>query len=253
MQLSGKVAVVTGASRGIGKAIALALAEEGADVVCTSRTTESAPSKLPGTNDETAQQIQAMGRRALAIGMDLTKDEDIDAMARRVLDELGKVDILVNNSGISFSGPTLEVPVKRWDLVLAVNLRGAYLCIKAFAPGMVERQWGHIINISSAAARSIGAGRLSYSVSKVALDKLTVGLAAEMATSGVAVNAIEVERAIATEGFMFLNPGADYSTWLKPESCGPLAVWIASQDPKQYTGHVVTMEELEQARAATQP
>lgn len=86
------------------------------------------------------------------------------------------MDILVNNSGISFAGTILELPGRRWGLAMDVNLRGAYLCIKAFLPGMVERQWGHIINISSGAVRSIGAGRLFYSVSKVALDKLSVGL-----------------------------------------------------------------------------
>src|SRR3990170_2403766 len=147
--LSGQVAVVTGASRGIGRAIAVEFARAGADVVVTARTSEAVPSKLPGTVEETARQVEALGRRALAISADVTNEEQVQAMASRTLEEFGQVDILVNNAGISFPAPFHQTPLKRWDLVMNVNLRGPVMCTQAFLPSMMERRSGSIINVSS--------------------------------------------------------------------------------------------------------
>lgn len=245
MQLEGKVAVVTGASRGIGKAIALALAKEGAAVACVARSTQENPSKiLPGTIEETVAAIQAQGGRALAVAADISKDEQVEAMAQRVLEELGRVDILVNNAGVSFHSTFLEIPIRRWDVVLNVNLRGAVLCTRAFLPQMVERRWGHIINISSFLSRMSGAGRMAYSVSKAALEKFTQGLAVELSEHGVAANAITIERSIASEGYVFMVPDADHSRWDPPEVVGPPLVWLANRDPKLFTGRVLTLAEL---------
>src|SRR5438132_137079 len=113
--LADRVAVVTGASRGIGKAIALWYGREGAAVVCTSRTTEGAPAKLPGTNDRTAGEIQALGGRAIAVQCDVREEEQVERLRAATLDAFGRCDILVNNAGISFPGTTLELPAKRWD------------------------------------------------------------------------------------------------------------------------------------------
>jgi citronellol/citronellal dehydrogenase len=143
MSLEGKVAIVTGSSRGIGKAIALALAEEGVDIVAAARTTDANPVSLPGTVDTTAAEVRALGRRAIGVRMDLTKEEDIEEMMRKTLEEFGRVDILVNNAGISFNGTILELPVKRWDLVMNVNLRGAYL-----------KEWQHPEHFVSGLKRS---------------------------------------------------------------------------------------------------
>ncbi len=244
MKLQGKVAIVTGASRGIGKAIALALAKEGADIVATSRTTDTNPVRLPGTVDKTAAAARALGRRAIGVGMDVSKDEDVEKMVQKTLDEFGRVDILVNNAGISFGGTVLELPVKRWDLVMSVNLRGPYLCTKAVLPKMVEQRSGSILNISSGAAKSTGPGRVSYGVSKAALDRFTVGLAAEVKEYNIAVNSIDVDMRIASEGYVYINPGMDYSSWAKPEICGEPAVYVLTRDPKIYTGKVVNLTEL---------
>jgi len=245
MSLAGKVAVVTGASRGIGGAIALALAKEGAAVACVARSTQESPSKvLPGTIDEKAAIIQAQGGRAIAVACDVANDEQVEAMAQRVLAEFGRVDILVNNAGIATHGTFLETPLRRWDLVLNVNLRGALLCTRAFLPGMVERRWGHIVNISSFLSRMSGAGRLSYAVSKAALEKFTQGLAVELLPHGVAANAITVERRIASEGYVFMRPEVDHSRWDPPEIMGPPVVWLVSQDPKLFSGRVLTLAEI---------
>ena len=247
--LSGRVAVVTGASRGIGRAIAVEFARAGADVVVSARSSESAPSKLPGTIEETARQVEAAGGRALAVPTDVTDEAQVQAMAQRTLDEFGRVDILVNNAGISFPAPFSQTPLKRWDLVMNVNLRGPVMCTQAFLPRMLEQGGGHIINISSYLAELLMPGMMSYSVSKIALEKLTQALAAELQPKKIAVNALRIEMNIATEGWQFRNPDIDYSSWEKPEAASEATLWLATRDPS-YTGRVVTIAEVRQQMAA---
>lgn len=244
MDVRDKVALVTGASRGIGRSIALALAKAGADVVCSARSTEASPSKLPGTIEDIARQVQAQGRRAFTIPANVARDEEVEAMAQRTLQEFGRLDILVNNAGIAAPGSLLELPVRHWDLVMNVNLRGTYLCIKAFLPAMIEQGSGCIINVSSMAAHLDGMWGLAYSVSKAALERLTVGLAAEVAPHNIAVNALQIDQLVATEGFMYLNPDADHSTWEKPEVVGEATLWLIARDPG-FTGRVVTLTEID--------
>jgi NAD(P)-dependent dehydrogenase (short-subunit alcohol dehydrogenase family) len=247
--LDGKVAVVTGASRGIGKEIALWLGREGAAVVCTSRTTDAAPAKLPGTNDQTVREIEASGGKALAVQCDVRLEEDVERLHKATIDAFGRCDILVNNAGISFPGNSLELPTKRWDLVMEVNVRGPYLTFKAFAPGMVEQGGGIIINVSSMAAKVAGAGRLSYSVSKVALDKMTCGLAIEMEPKNVQLISLGLELPVLTEGFALVNPGVDTSTWEDPKIMGEATLWLIER-AKRYNGQVVTIEQLRKDYAA---
>ena len=247
--LSGQVAVVTGASRGIGRAIAVEFARAGADVVVSARSSEGAPSKLPGTIEETAREVEAAGRRAIAVPTDVTDEAQVQAMAQRTLDEFGRVDILVNNAGISFPAPFSQTPLKRWDLVMNVNLRGPVMCTQAFLPRMLEQGSGRIINISSYLAEVLMPGMMSYSVSKIALEKLTQALAAELQPKSIAVNALRIEMNIATEGWQFRNPNIDYSDWEKPEAASEATLWLATRDPS-YTGRVVTIAEIRQQMAA---
>ncbi len=247
--LSGQVAVVTGASRGIGRAIAVAFARAGADVVVAARSSESAPSKLPGTIEETARAVEAADRRATAIPTDVTDEAQVQAMAQRTLDEFGRVDILVNNAGISFPAPFSQTPLKRWDLVMNVNLRGPVMCTQAFLPRMLEQGSGRIINISSYLAEVLMPGMMSYSVSKIALEKFTQALAAELQPKSIPVNALRIEVNIATEGWRFRNPDIDYSNWEKPEAAAEATLWLATRDPS-YTGRVVTIAEVRQQLAS---
>lgn len=241
--LEGKIAVVTGASRGIGKEIALAYAREGADVVCTARSTDAAPSKLPGTVDATVRAIEEIGRRGIAVACDIRQEEEVERLRHVTMDHFGRCDILVNNAGISFQGKTLDLPVKRWDLTVAVNVRGPYLTFKAFTPHMIEQGNGLIINISSGAAKSVGAGRLSYSVTKAALDKLSIGLAEELKPHHIPVISIGLDLAVLTDGYRYVNPDADTSGWESPEIMGEAAVWVAKYADR-YNGQVVTMGQL---------
>ncbi|MCH8919735.1 MAG: SDR family NAD(P)-dependent oxidoreductase [Chloroflexi bacterium] len=246
--LSGQVAVVTGASRGIGRAIAIEFARAGADVVVSARSSEKAPSKMPGTIEETAREVEAAGGRAIAVPTDVTDESQVQAMAQRTLDEFGRVDILVNNAGVSFPAPFSKTPLKRWDLVMNVNLRGPVMCTQAFLPRMLEQGSGRIINISSYLAEVLMPGMMSYSVSKIALEKLTQALAAELQPKKIAVNALRIEVNIATEGWQFLNPNIDYSDWAKPEAASETTLWLATRDPS-YTGRVVTIAEAREQMA----
>ena len=247
--LEGQVAVVTGASRGIGRAIAIDFARAGADVVVSARSSESAPSKLPGTIEKTAREVEAEGRRALSVATDVTDEAQVQALAERTLAEFGRIDILVNNAGISFPAPFAQTPLKRWDLVMSVNLRGPVMCTQAFLPRMLEQGGGRIINISSYLAEAMMPGMMSYSVSKIALEKLTQYLAEELRPNGIAVNALRIELMIATEGWQYRNPDVDYSTWDKPDAASQATLWLATRDPS-YTGRVVTIAEARQQMAA---
>lgn len=249
--LEGQVAIITGASRGIGRAISLELAELGANIVAVARSTDSAPSRVPGTVEETARQVEASGRRALAVAADVTSLAEVEAMVDRALGCFGHVDILVNNAAYMYRAPFWRTPLSRWELVLNVNLRGPVICIQALMPHMLKRRSGRILNISSGAATMLLPEMVSYSVSKAALETLTRGLASELRDYGVSVNALRIETAVATEGAMFLNPGADFSGWETPQAVAEAAAWMLCQ-PASYTGRVATIAEVRDSMSGAQ-
>lgn len=244
--LAGQVAVITGASRGIGRQIALDFAKAGADVVVTARTSEANPSELPGTIEATAREVQALGRRALAIPVDVTKEDQIQAMVEKTLAEFGQCDILVNNAAISSPAQFHETPLKRWDLVMNVNLRGPVMCMQAVLPHMMQRKSGRIINVSSILAELVMPPMISYSVSKIALEKLTQYTGLELKPYNIPVNCLRIEMSIATEGWMHRNPGTDFSDWEKPDAASDATLWIATQ-PADWTGNVVTIADARKA------
>ena len=243
--LEGRVAIVTGASRGLGRAMSLALARAGADVVAAARTTEPG-GLLPGTIGETAKQVEALGRRALPVQCDVTKDDQVEAMVASALDVLGRVDLLVNNAGVGFVVPIAEMTMKRWDLVLAVNLRGAVLCSKAVLPAMTAKGSGAIINVSSMLARRSVPGWAAYSASKAAVERFTVSLAEEVRPQGVAVNCLAPAATVDTEGLSFLTKAQadDKGDWATTEPMERAVVYLAGLDAATFTGQVVTDQEL---------
>jgi 3-oxoacyl-[acyl-carrier protein] reductase len=181
--LKGRVALVTGGSRGIGRAVALALAEAGADVAVNyrSRGVEAA---------SVAAQVQALGRRALSVGADVSSGREVKSLVEQVVRELGPVDILVNNAGIGPRAGLDEMSEAMFDETIAVNLKSAFLCSQAVYPGMRMRKWGRIVNISSGAARGAGAIGAHYNASKAGMEGLTRGYAARLVKDGVTVNAV---------------------------------------------------------------
>ncbi len=247
MKLNGKVAIVTGSSRGIGKAIAIGFAKEGAKVVVAART-ETDSEKSPGTIYKTADEIQVLGGSALPIKCDVTDEQNVNDVVQKALSEFGQVDILVNNAGVAFPYPIVETPLKRWELVLKVNLIGAFICSKAVLPKMIEQGSGSIINISSLAADERVLGTVptgvAYAVAKAGLDRFTWGLAEEVGRYNIAVNALKPAGVVNTEGMRLWQPGADKSKWESPEKMVKCAIFLAGQDAKGVTGAIATDEEL---------
>ena len=248
MKLKDKVAVVTGASRGIGKAIALGFAREGAAAVIAARTEEKKHERLPGSIYETSKEILSLGGRCLAVRCDVTEEESVVRMVETTMETFGRIDVLVNNAGVAFYRPTLEVPLRRWEMVLRVNITGAFLCSKAVIPTMIEQGGGSIINISSLAANerngaTVGTG-LAYGVSKAALDRFTWGLAAEVGKFNIAVNGLKPRRVVDTEGMRFWVHEEERKGWVSPERMVKCSVFLASQDARSVTGVVATDEEL---------
>jgi 3-oxoacyl-[acyl-carrier protein] reductase len=180
--LEGRIALVTGASRGIGRACALALARDGATVALAARSQD----KLAGAVEE----IEAAGGRAAAFAVDIASEESIKAAAKAVLERLGKVEILVNNAGITRDVLMLRMKRADWDDVLATNLTGAFLLTQAVLSPMLKNRWGRIINISSVVGRTGQAGQANYAASKAGLIGFTRAMAREVASRGITVNAV---------------------------------------------------------------
>jgi 3-oxoacyl-[acyl-carrier protein] reductase len=221
IDLSGRVALVTGGSRGLGRQDALVLAQAGADVVIADIQVESDESedaaeygilaqaaKAQGLvySEQTAQDIQELGRRSAAVKCDVTDREQVEATVARVVEELGAVDILVNNAAtLDHVGQLGDQVPDLWERDLRVNLTGAFNCSRAVWPHMVERGWGRIVNMASVAGTLGGFGQASYSTTKAGLIGLTKTLALEGARHGITANAI-VPGIIGTEAFNFGNP-----------------------------------------------
>lgn len=182
MKLEGRVALVTGASQGIGKACALALAEAGADVALAARSVE----KL----EAVASEIQAMGGKAVAIRLDVSDFNQVTEAVARALQALGKIDILVNNAGITRDNLVMRMKPEDWSAVVRTNLDGAFYCIRAVLPGMVKQRYGRIINITSVVAQAGNPGQANYVASKAGLIGLTKSVAAEVASRNITVNAV---------------------------------------------------------------
>ena len=180
--LTGRIALVTGGGRGIGRSVALSLASAGADVAVTARS----PKEL----DETAAAIRALGRRAEAIVCDVSERTQVDAMVARVKTALGDPLILVNNAGIAASAKLTDTTDEMWDRMLRVNASGAFYCTRAVLPLMLAAKWGRIVNMASVAGRAGAPYIAAYTASKHALLGLTRAVAAEVASRGITVNAV---------------------------------------------------------------
>lgn len=182
--LEGKVAIITGGRRGIGRAIALAFAEAGADIVVCDRVVED------GELEAVAKEIQGLKRRSLAIQADITQRNDVENLVQRVIDEFSVIDILVNNAAMNIRAPLLELREDGWDRIINTDLKGYYLCSQAVGKRMVDRKKGNIINMASAAAMKASPEMGAYCIAKAGVVMLTKVLALELAGYNIRVNAI---------------------------------------------------------------
>lgn len=242
MELAGAVAIVTGASRGVGAATAVELAAAGARVVCAARATDAEPVPIPGTIDATVRTITDAGGTAVAVPTNLAVDAEVEAMVDAALDHFGRLDILVNNAAITFPGD-IELPMKRFDLVFDVDLRAPVIAARRAIPHMVGQGRGAIVNVSSAAALNYYPGQMAYGMAKAALEHFTVSLAAQLAPHAIPVNTFRIDVPVASEGFLAAMPGVDHSDWEPPVVAAEGILWMLRQDPG-YTGHNVGMARL---------
>ncbi len=245
--LAGKVALVTGASRGIGEYIAVEFAKTGADVVVAARSESQPHEKLPGTIYTTAQKVEREGRRALPVRADLTSDEDVQNLADVALKAFGRVDILVNNAAILFPGRLHDVPFKRFDLTYRLVLRAPALLTHLLLPQMIERQRGTVINLSSIAADLSGAGDVAYAMWKIALRKMAEGIAEENKDRGITAFSLSPVSGVATPGLLFWNPIETIppEQLEPPDLIGRSAVFLCTERAKSLSGrHFYTRDLL---------
>jgi NAD(P)-dependent dehydrogenase (short-subunit alcohol dehydrogenase family) len=231
VRLAGAVALVTGSARGIGRAIALAFAREGGDLVLADRRADA----LAGV----AEEIRSLGRRTLAHPADVSDEEQVGGLVERALGELGRLDVLVNNAGTivlpgSLEGTTSEA----WDTMMATNARSVFLCSRAVVPGMRRQGRGRIVNVASTAGLRGLPERSAYCASKHAVVGFTRALALDLRPHGIAVNAI-CPGAVDTPLTAYSRPDADKSGWLQPAEVAEVAVFLASDAARGMTGAIV--------------
>ena len=252
--LDGRVAVVTGASRGIGRTISERFAAEGAAVALVARTVEPGTSRLPGSITEVADANAAAGGRAAVIGADLTDPADVETVLARAEQALGPVDILVNNAGANFYGPALQTSAKHVDVMFAMMVRAPFRLCQLAIPGMVERGRGWVVNITSKQARhAIGPpypdwasdGCTPYGMCKSALDRMSTGLAAELEGTGVNVNALGTGGLVVTPGVAVVSPHTPDDVPVEPDDAmADAALVLCSAAPGAMTGRIVYSMEL---------
>lgn len=229
--LNGKVALVTGARQGLGRAIALGLAKAGADLLIADRVVDD------GKLANVAKEIEALGRKAVTSGGDITIESDVLAMVKKANDELGKVDILVNNAGVTAQDRFVDMPLKRWNLIINVNLNGTAYCTHAVLPQMIERNNGVVINMSSILALRVQYS-VPYGATKAAVERFTTGLAREMRRTNISITALRPYFVKTEVVAGFLEGRADMSDWEEPEMWGKYCADIAAADPSITTGKI---------------
>ncbi len=239
--LANQVAVVTGAGRGIGRAIALKFAAAGADVVCVSRTVEN--------SEKTAGEVKAAGRRAWAVAVDVSDSAAVSAAAERILAETGRVDILVNNAGVTRDGLLMRMSDADWDIVMNTNLKGAFSFTKAFSRGFLKQRSGRIINISSIIGLIGNAGQANYAASKAALLGFTKSCAKELGSRGITANAIapgfiesDMTAALDEKSRAALLERIPLAALGQPEDIAEAALYLAGPGGRYVTGQVLTVD-----------
>jgi citronellol/citronellal dehydrogenase len=247
--LAGKVAIITGASRGIGRAIALGLAREGCRVVIAAKSTESTE-KLPGSIHSVAREVEALGGQALPVAVDVRDADAIEALAARTVERFGRIDALINNAGALWWQPLLQTPAKRFDLVMAVNARASFLCCRAVLPSLIAAGGGHVINMSPPMDLSLVPGRIAYAISKLGMTLLTFGLAEEVRPHNVAVNSLWPVTIIESQASIGWGLGTR-EQWRTPEILVDCVLRLLRKEPKEITGQALLDEDFLRAEGVT--
>jgi 3-oxoacyl-[acyl-carrier protein] reductase len=240
-QLANQIAVVTGAGRGIGRAIALKFAAEGADVVVVSRTAEN--------SEKVAGEIRALGRKAWALAVDVSDAAAVNAATEKILAEAGRVDILVNNAGVTRDGLLMRMSDADWDTVLNTNLKGAFNFTRALSRSFLKQRSGRIINIASVIGLIGNAGQCNYAASKAGLIGLTKSVAREVASRGITVNAVapgfietDMTGGLKEEWKAELLKQIPLNSFGQPDDIANAALFLAGPTSRYVTGQVLTVD-----------
>jgi len=242
LSLEGKIAIVTGGRRSIGRGIALTLAEAGADVAVCDIVVEG------GEMEAVAEEIKKLGRRSLAVQADVTQKAQVDNLVKRVEDELGAVDILVNNAAIFIHTPLLETPEDEWDKVIDTNLKGYYLCSQAVGRRMVQQKRGNIINIASTDAFYLDRSYTPYGAAKAGVVRLTRGMAMELGSYNIRVNAIAPGwvktnlNKVDPETYRQITAKIPMGRWAEPTDVANAALFLASDLSSYITGATIFVD-----------
>ncbi|SPE42869.1 3-oxoacyl-(acyl-carrier-protein) reductase FabG [Candidatus Sulfopaludibacter sp. SbA3] len=235
-----RVAFVTGASRGIGRAIALTLCRSGFDIVVASPEIEK--------NEEVAEEIRACSGEAMTLNLDVTSPESVKAAFGKTMQDKTRIDVLVNNAGITRDGLAVRMKQTDWDLVMKINLNGAFLCAQQVLPGMMRNRWGRIVNISSVVGQAGSAGQANYAASKAGLIGLTKALAQEMGSRNITVNAIapgyiatDMTKDLPEELKQKMLSSIPLARMGKPEDIAAAVKFLVSEDASYITGHVLAV------------
>ena len=241
MRLKDKVALITGGARGIGKAVALLFAQEGADIVIGDVNIEEA--------GKTCLEIEALGRKSLALQMDVTDYDKCQEAINKILDKFGKVDILVNNAGITKDNLLLRMSQTEWDVVLNVNLKGSFNCIKAVSRPMIKQRQGRIINIASIIGIIGNPGQANYSASKAGIIALTKTAAKELASRNINVNAVapgfiqtEMTAGLAEDLKEKMKQAIPLNKFGSPNDVAAVCLFLASEESSYITGQTIVVD-----------
>lgn len=240
--LEGRVAIVTGASRGIGKAVALRLADAGCDIVAAAKSVRSRE-QLPGTIHETAAAVEKRGRKALAIRTDVRSPDDIEKMVTETVSAFGRLDILVNNAGALWWNDVVDTPPRRFDLMMNVNARASFIASHYALPHMLKAGWGHIVMMSPPIHTAAAPHKTGYFISKFGMTLIAHGLAGEVANRNVAANALWPATLIESQATINFGIG-DREQWRKADIVADATVAICGHEPRELTGNAFIDEDV---------
>ncbi len=242
MGLQSRVAIVTGSGRGIGRAIALRLAADGADIVINDVGDMAHAEAV-------AAEVRALGRKSLVAAADVSNSEEVAGMVKKAVAELGKVDILVNNAGITRDQLIMRMTDDDWDKVLGINLKGVFICTRAVLRPMIKQRWGRIVNIASIVGLIGNAGQANYSAAKAGIIGLTKTTAKETASRGITANAVApgfivtpMTQALSDERRDDLMGRVPLGSLGTPEDVAGVVAFLVSEDARYITGEVVTVD-----------
>lgn len=253
-KLENKVAIVTGASRGIGKETAILCAAEGAKVVCAARTMEEGGHKLEGSLKTTVAEIEKAGGTALPVPVDLSDEESCIQLVKTAKEQFGPVNVLVNNAAVTYFIPIKDMPTKKWDRSWAVGPRAVFILSREILPDMIEHRDGSIVNVSSGAAigpgrgpyKTTGRGGSKYGAQKAAIERFTQGLAEEVYQNGISVTCVSPSQVVPTPGTVYHNlvTGMDDPRGEHPDVMARAILLLATEPLDKVTGRVTYSQEI---------